>query len=322
MMRVLALVPGGIGDQLLFFPTFDSLKQQYPQADIDVIVEPRSASAYRVCRSINKVWKFDFKDMNSLADWGNLLGNIRDRDYNSVISLDKGFSVDFFLWLTGIPQRVSYAGAGNLFLSQSVALNLSQYAAVMYHDLLKGLGMNTTCPPIKIQVPKGDLDWATREQQRLGIKDSGYILVHPGSSELSKLKGIDKIYPATSWVTVIQAIQAKLPNIPVVLLQGPDDRGITAQLVAKLPQALIISPPDIGKLAAMIAAANLILCTDSSPMHLAVAVGTNLVALFGPTDPARLLPQDQRFMAIQAPAGKPISAIAPQEVIDKIFAPG
>jgi ADP-heptose:LPS heptosyltransferase len=105
-----------------------------------------------------------------------------------------------------------------------------------------------------------------------------------------------------------------------VLLQGPDDREIAAQLGAKLPQALIISPPDIGKLAAMIAAANLILCTDSSPMHLAVAVGTNLVALFGPTDPARLLPQDQRFMAIQAPAGKPISEIAPQEVIDKIFA--
>jgi ADP-heptose:LPS heptosyltransferase len=322
MMRLLALVPGGIGDQLLFFPTLDSLKQQYPLADIDVIVEPRSASAYRVCRSINKVWKFDFKDMNSLADWGNLLGNIRDREYSSVISLGKGFSVDFFLWLTGIPQRVSYAGAGKLFLSQAVPLNFNQYAAAMYHDLLKGLGMNATCPPIKIQVPKGDLDWATREQQRLGIKDSGYILVHPGASDLSKLKGIDKIYPATNWVTVIQAIQAKLPNIPVVILQGPDDREITAQLVAKLPQALIISPPDIGKLAAMIAAANLILCTDSSPMHLAVAVGTNLLALFGPTDPARLLPQDQRFMAIQAPAGKPISAIAPQEVIDKIFASG
>ncbi len=322
MMRLLALVPGGIGDQLLFFPTLDSLKQQYPQADIDVIVEPRSASAYRVCRSVNKVWKFDFKDMNSLADWGNLLGNIRDREYNAVISLGKSFSVDFFLWLTGIPQRVSYAGTGKLFLSQSVPLNLNQYAAAMYHDLLKGLEINTACPPIKIQVPKGDLDWATKEQQRLGIKDSGYILVHAGSSELSKLKGIDKIYPAASWVTVMQAVQAKLPNIPLVLLQGPDDRPIVAQLVAKLPQMLIISPPDIGKLAATIAAANLLLCTDSSPMHLAVAVGTNLVALFGPTEPARLLPEDKRFIAIQSPAGKPISAIAPQDVIDKIFASG
>jgi len=48
-MRILALVPGGIGDQLLFFPTLESLKNQYPQAAIDVIVEPRAKSAYRVC---------------------------------------------------------------------------------------------------------------------------------------------------------------------------------------------------------------------------------------------------------------------------------
>lgn len=320
MMRLLALVPGGIGDQLLFFPALDSLKQQYPQAEIDVIVEPRAASAYRVCRSANKVWKFDFKDMNSLADWGNLLGNIRDRQYNAVISLGKGFLVDFFLWLTGIPQRISYAGAGNLFLSQSVTLNLKQYAAATYHDLLKGLEINTPCPPIKIQVPKGDLDWAAKEQQRLGIKDSGYILIHAGASELSQLKGIDRIYPAASWRTIMQAIQAKLPNIPMVLLQGTEDRQIVAQLTAKLPQMLIISPPDIGKLAATIAAANLLLCTDSAPMHLAVAVGTNLVALFGSTDPTRQLPQDKRFVAVQAPTGKPISEIAPEEVLAKIFA--
>jgi ADP-heptose:LPS heptosyltransferase len=322
MMRLLALVPGGIGDQLLFFPTLDSLKLQYPKADIDVIVEPLSASAYRVCRSVNKVWKFDFKDINSLADWGNLLGNIRDREYNAVISSGQGFSVDFFLWLTGIPQRISYASAGNLFLSRSVELNLNQYAAATYHDLLNGLGISKVCPPIKIQVPKGDLDWADKEQQRLGIKDSGYILIHAGSSEQSNLKGIDKIYPATGWSTVMQAIQAHLPNIPMVLLQGLDDRQIVAQLVAKLPQMLVISPPDIGKLAATIAAANLLLCSDSAPMHLAVAVGTNLVTLLSSTDPARLLPQDKRFLAVLAPTGKPISAIAPEDVIAKIFASG
>ena len=41
-MRILALVPGGIGDQILFFPTLDDLKQSYRESQIDVIVEPRS----------------------------------------------------------------------------------------------------------------------------------------------------------------------------------------------------------------------------------------------------------------------------------------
>ncbi|WP_026103506.1 glycosyltransferase family 9 protein [Pseudanabaena sp. PCC 6802] len=317
-MRVLALVPGGIGDQILFFPTLDSLKQQYPQASIDVIVEPRSAGAYRVCTSVNKIWQFDFKDMNSLADWGNLLGNIRDREYDAVISLGKGFSVDFFLWLTGIPKRISYASAGNMFLSQPVSLNERQYVAVTYHDLLKGLDINTDCPPIQIKVPKSDLDWAAKEQQNLGIQGSGYILLHPGVSAFAKSRGTD-IYPVDNWVAIAQAIQTKLPGIPILLLQEPGNRDVTTQIAAKLPQALAISPPDIGKLAATIAAANLLLCTDSTPMHLAVAVGTNLVALFSTTEPERLLPQDKRFMSVKAPAGNPLSAIAPQEVLAKIF---
>ena len=77
-MRILALVPGGIGDQLLFFPTLESLKNQYPQAAIDVIVEPRAKSAYRVCPYVHEVLLFDFKDRNGLADYLNLLGIIRD----------------------------------------------------------------------------------------------------------------------------------------------------------------------------------------------------------------------------------------------------
>ncbi|HAX79528.1 MAG TPA: glycosyltransferase, partial [Cyanobacteria bacterium UBA11372] len=81
-MRVVALVPGGIGDQILFFPTLDDLKRSYPDADIDVVVEPRSAGAYRVCKSVNDVLLYDFKDRNSPADWGNLLGRLRDREYD------------------------------------------------------------------------------------------------------------------------------------------------------------------------------------------------------------------------------------------------
>jgi ADP-heptose:LPS heptosyltransferase len=159
------------------------------------------------------------------------------------------------------------------------------------------------------------------EQKRLGIKDSGYILLHGGSSALAVQKGINKIYPVESWVTILQDIQNKMPKLPVVVLKGPEDGPLVAQLTAKIPQLLTISPPDIGKLAAVIAAANLLLCTDSAPMHVGVAAGTALVALFGPTDPAKLLPTDagKRIKFVKAPTGQPISAIAPQAVLTKIW---
>jgi ADP-heptose:LPS heptosyltransferase len=317
-MRVLALVPGGIGDQLLMFPTLDSIKQAYPQGTIDVVVEPRSQGAYKISQSVRKVWNFDFKATNSFADWGNLIGIIRDQEYDAVISLGQRWSVGFLLWLTGIPRRISYSGKGNIFLTKAVALNRDQYAAKMYHDLLSGLDINLECPSIKVSIPKKDLDWAEGEQIRLGVKD-GYILIHGGSSALAKLKGIDKIYPVSSWVKIIEALQTKLPNLPIVLVQGPEDGDFIQELQTQAKKLLVTEPTDIGKLAAMIGAANLLLCTDSAPMHIGVGVGTNLLALFGPTEPEKLLPKEKRIIALKSPMGQPISAIAPEEVIAKLF---
>jgi ADP-heptose:LPS heptosyltransferase len=74
----------------------------------------------------------------------------------------------------------------------------------------------------------------------------------------------------------------------------------------------------VGKLAAAIAAANLMLCTDSAPMHLAVAVQTYTIALFGPTDPAKLLPTGDRYIPIASPTGN-MADISPKTVLEKVW---
>ena len=319
MMRILALVPGGIGDQILFFPTLDDLKQSYPDAQIDVIVEPRAKGAYRVCKSVKEVLTYNFKDRNAMADWGNLLGVIRDREYEGVISLGQRWSVGLLLWLTGIPKRVGYAGSNNtLFLTNPVPLKTEQYAAEMYHDLLQGFNIKNACPPVAINVPKMDIQWAEAEQQRLGIKESGYILIHGGSSQLALSKGIDKIYPIGNWQKIIEDCQQRQPNLPVVIVKGPEDAGFVTELIKLCPKVKVTSPDDVGKLAATIAAANLMMCTDSAPMHLAVAVQTYTIALFGPTDPAKLLPKSDRFLGIKSPTGK-MADISPEDVLKKVW---
>ncbi|GAC1459240.1 MAG: hypothetical protein NVSMB70_04150 [Chamaesiphon sp.] len=199
-MRILALVPGGIGDQILFFPTLDDLKRYYPEAQIDVTVEPRAKDAYRVCKSVHEVIPFDFKDRNGLADWVNLLGVIRDREYDIALCAARNSSISLLLWLTGIRIRIGYSsGIRDLFLSNSVPLKTEQYAAYMYHDLLQALGINQPCPALVLNLSKQDIEWAEGEQKQLGIKESGYILIHGGSSQVSQSKGIDKIYPVKKW---------------------------------------------------------------------------------------------------------------------------
>jgi len=119
-MRILALVPGGIGDQILFFPTLDDLKATYPDAQIDVVVEPRAKGAYRISKSVNDTILFDFKSRNSLSDWSNLLGVLRDREYDLAIALGQRWGIGFLLWLSGINTRIGYASgsAAETFLQK------------------------------------------------------------------------------------------------------------------------------------------------------------------------------------------------------------
>lgn len=317
-MRIVALVPGGIGDQLLFFPTFQDLKRFYPDAEIYAIAEPRAKDAYRVCPSVEGVIPFDFKDRNSLADWGNFLGVLRDREYEVALSLGRQWGVGLLLWLTGIPTRIGYSGPGSLFLTNPVPLKTEQYAASMYHDLLQGLGINTPCPEIEIAVPKQDIEWAEAQQKQLGVAESGYLLIHGGSSELAISKGIDKIYPVESWQQIIQTLQQQQSDLPIVVLQGPEDGEWVSALLKLVPNLQVMSPTDVGKLAAAIGSANLMVCTDSAPMHLAVAVKTPTIALFGPTNPKKLLPDSDKYASVKSPTGK-MADISPQTVLEKIL---
>ncbi len=323
MMHILALVPGGIGDQLLFFPTIEELKRYYPDANIDIVAEPRAMGAYRVSKFYHegslRVLPFDFKDRNGMSDWGNLIGIIRDREYDLVLSLGKRWAVKFLLWMTGIPKRIGYTEtSGSWLLTDAVPLKTEQYAAHMYHDLVQGLGIQSPCPPISINLLKQDLDWAESQQQRLGVKDSGYILVHGGSSQLAQSKGLDKLYPVENWQKILSEWQQRQPNLPIVVAKGPEDEAWVRQLSQAVDDLKIISPPDIGKLAATIAGANVMLCTDSAPMHLAVAVETYTIALFGPTDPKKLLPESDKFIGIQSPSGK-MSDISAEMVLEKLL---
>lgn len=318
-MRILALIPGGISDQLLFFPTLKTLKEQYPQAIIDVIVEPRSKNTYRVCKYVQEALVFDFQDRNGLADYLNLLGMIRDREYELAITLEENWAVSFLLWLDGIPTRIGYNTKGSWFLNNTVSKKTEQYTAWMYHDLVEALNIHNPCPPLSINVPKEDIDWAESEQQRLNIKSTGYILIHGGASPLTVRQGINKIYPVPKWQRVIEDIQMRQPDLPIVLLCGPDDISWTNEMLSLCPTVKVISPPDIGKLAGVIAGANLMLCTDSAPMQLSVAVGTYTIALFGPTQAKKLLPPKlDRFIGLQSLSDK-IADIPTDKILEQIW---
>ncbi|WP_036485139.1 glycosyltransferase family 9 protein [Myxosarcina sp. GI1] len=315
-MRIIALVPGDIGNQLLFFPTLETLRQQYPQAVIDVLVEPRAKAAYQVCKNVDNVLVFDYRDRSSLADYLNLLGIIRDREYDVSLSLGTGWFVESVVWLNGIPRRIGYQGNSDFYLSHPVVAQSDLYVPQKYHNLLQGLQINAPCPPVTINVAKEDIDWAEQEQQRLNLKDSGYILLYGEDVAISEAQDT---YPVDKWQQIIENIQQKQTGLTTVLLQTSENREWNTAMMSASNKLIAIAPPDIGKLAAIIAGANLILCTNSTPMQLAIATDTYTVALLKDKAALKYLPDSsESCVSIASPSGK-IADIEPELVLKQMW---
>lgn len=313
-MRILALVPGGISDQLLFFPTLETLKKQYPQAGIDVLVEPRSKQAYRVCKNVDEVLVFDFQDRNSFADYLNILGIMRDYEYDAVVSLKTSWRIKLLLWLNGIPTRVGYQDDSALYLSNSVTRKSEQYLAEMYHDLVTGFGIQATCPKVSINVPTQDISWAEAEQQRLDLKGSGYIILCDDQSTTEDVSH----YPISSWKQIVDDVEQRQTGLSIVLLQTDTNQEWITAMISGNGNLKAIATPDVGKMAAIIAGANLILCNNSTPLQLAVATNTYAIALLTPQESKMIPPHNENCVGIQSTTAE-LADIKPETIIQQLW---
>jgi ADP-heptose:LPS heptosyltransferase len=240
-----------------------------------------------------------------------------------------------------------------LLLTHPVPLLRDQYAGNMYHDLIQGpknyLQKDKTAvapaatfgqmqEPGAAQIPQIIVkDEARAAMQKLlserfqsadtaGSAPVKIVLIHPGTSAMAVQKGIIKTWPGDSWLTLIQKLcQAKdLPyKMQVILAGGPDDKEVIADLERRLDESGVGRPQNfesfagltkgLSDLAALIDLSQVIVCVDSAPMHLAVGLNKKTVALFGPTEPEKLIPNSPRFkvLADRPPASPASSGPAP-----------
>jgi ADP-heptose:LPS heptosyltransferase len=318
-MQVLALVAGGISEQFLFFPTLDRIKQTYPKSEISVVAEPSALAAYRISKVVDTTIPYSFGKNNSPADWANLLGIVRDREYEVVLTTTQDWATALLLWLSGIPTRIGYQGGANSwFLTHAVPLKSGQYQAFQYYDLVESLGAADPCPAISINVPQGDIDWVHGQIQRQGIDDQGYVLMYPGPAEGQPHDS----YPTENWIAIVQDFQKRQPTLPLVLLQQPETATATQAITHAMPAVNVIRPDNLGQTAALVAGANLLLATDSYVSELGIALSVFTLVLFGNNLPERRLPPtaeaEQRFLSVTATSGK-LSDIPVETVLKKVW---
>ena len=314
--RLLAINFGGIGDEVLFFPTLQSIRAADPSWRITLLLEPRSKSSVEVTDLVDDVITFDIKKRPLfVGDLAELAGLLQDGGYEAVVSSGSSPLVSILLFLSGAKIRVGYDSGplSRKLLSCAIPLKRNQYAAMMYHDLALGLA-----PEAQFALPSVSLNKESLERMQafvdefatvFGGRRQRVVLLHPGTSRLAIEKGIFKTWAAENWAGLIGRL-SKDESVCAVLAGGPDDHETLAEIAAKAPEGSRLTnaygkTKSLADLASLISLSDLLVCVDSAPMHIGVGLAKPIVALFGPTDPAKLLPQDRRFIALSPPVGAP-----------------
>lgn len=290
MKNILAINFGGIGDEIFFLPTLISLKKEFPESKITLALEPRSKSVKDLTDIIDDLMLIDVKGKNKYSELFKLILKARQGKFDLVISSGGNKLISLLLFLTGIKERYGYntGKLSQLLLTSAMPLNKNQYACKMYHDLIRNItNHNTELPEIKVE-------------QREKISNS--VLIHPGVSKLSIQKNCIKTVPAETWAKVIDLLVAE--GKKVRLVGGPDDKECIETILNNVRtqnfENLYGTTKSLKDLAELISSAETFLCSDSAPLHVAVALKTKTFVIFGPTDDKALIPQSELVTPIKA----------------------
>ncbi len=295
-MNILAINFGGIGDEIFFLPTLISIKKEFPNAKITLALEPRSKSVKDLTDVIDDLFLIDVKGKNKYTELLKLVFLARKNHFDMVISSGGNKLISILLTLTGIKKRYGYntGKLSKLLLTEAVSLNKNQYACAMYHDLITPITDHKTELP-EINVPAQE-------------KIPNSVLIHPGVSKMSVQKGMIKTISAEIWAETVDLLLEKGKH--VILAGGPDDNEVIETIRNKTKnknfEDFYGKTKSLKDLAVLIGKAEQFICSDSAPLHVAVAMKTKTYVIFGPTDDKKLIPQSDIVTPIKAKDNCPI----------------
>jgi heptosyltransferase-2 len=296
-MRILVVKLATLGDLLIATPALRALRTRYPSAYIAVLTTPGSASALRGIDSVDEVLTFDkvLFDQPGQA-LGNLPGALRlARDLRGgrwdvlvlLHHLTTPFGVAKYAALSlgsGAPVRLGLDnGRGRWFLTHA-AIDRgfgNRHEVDYWLDTVGVLGASHPGRPrLELCIAPDDDGWAAARWSELAV-GGNVVLLGPGSGSYSTARR----WAPERFVEVGRALEARYGLQPLVLGgQAADEQALARAIAEGIgAHARVVPPaPSAQTLGALIRRCCLLVPNDSGPVHVATAVGTPVVAIFGP----------------------------------------
>ena len=288
--RVLIIRPSALGDVCRSVPIAAALREHWPDAKIHWLVNAPWTDVLIAHPAIDRVIPFDRRGLGSSLKRLNpgptlrLFKELRENRYDMVIEAQGLARSAIFARATGARQRIGYADArefGWLALTDRVRLPKSIHTVTKMMGLLGPLGIRTE-PDLRLYSP----EYATEQISADAELSEPYLVLAPTS-----------IWPGKRWpIGRFTELARRLTDVQhrVVVVGAPGERPQCRELLdlAAEGRPIIdrVGRTSIGQLMALIERSQLVLANDSAALHMAVGLGTPIVALFGPTDCARVGP--------------------------------
>jgi heptosyltransferase-1 len=284
--RFLIVRLGSLGDVVHAIPAAAALRHAFPAAHIDWMVDPRYVELLRLVESVDTVIPIDPRALGRAGQRAGLLRTMRDARrarYDAVIDL-QGLVKSALLSRSvggartvGFPRAHLREPAARLLYTHAPDPGADPHVVRKNVALLAAVGVADRRVHFPINVPRAGAAHAVAAK----FGERGFALINPGAAWPNKR------WPADRFGALASAMMRER-RLPSLVLWGPGEESLAAQVVAASAGAAEMAPPTtISDLVALARAARLMVSGDTGPLHVAAAMGTPIVALFGPTSAER-----------------------------------
>jgi ADP-heptose:LPS heptosyltransferase len=293
-----------LGDFLLSTPVLRALRQAFPHAHLAVLTRSYTAEVAYHNQFINETIVFPEKGYlwTPAKLWRLIRGLRRGWDLAIVLNtVSHSLTSDLLAYFSGAryilgSEHLVFPGCRRNFFYNLVARHWSQpkHQTERNLDIVRHLGIDADDRSEVMTLTPQDRLAARDLMRRHGIGEKDVVVVmHPGAGKPKNR------WPAEKFAEL--AISLHRPfEIRLVIVWGAKEQELGLDLRRRLIfEPIVLFGLSLRQLAAVLSLADAFICNDTGVMHLAAAVGTPLVAIFGPTDPGEWKPIGRKFIALR-----------------------
>lgn len=292
--RIFLVVLCGLGDAICYVPSLVAIRNEYPDALIVALTNSAGRPIIEGTQLNIETIVYDRNQSGGLLNTLGTLWRIRKKRFDLVISrgLPNSYRIPLLAFLSGAKARVGGSSERLRFLyNYRIKLDDKVHIVEKYRQLLRGVGLET--PHVghypRLEPVKKDRDSAMRIWEEAGISASKKVVGFAAGSDGAIRGKWDpnlKRWGAENYARVAQWLICE-QNCQVVMFGVKNEEYITNEISALAAVNIInlCGKTSVGELEWLVRKCDLMICGDTGVMHLAVALGTPVVALYGPTDP-------------------------------------